>query len=87
MKREILTIGLFIGPTLPCGFLRNFLALGRRKGVSAGATALQPAFAAKGHGGGVFGGIVRNGSGPVLDLAGEDIADQLAKLDGITRAL
>ena len=73
-------------PAFLGGFLRDFLALFGGERFASGASALQPAFAAQGDGGGV---LVRIGGGirrAVLDLAGENVAYELGKLDRVARA-
>ena len=86
MKRREMLEFRFPLPTLLGRILSDFLALVSRKRISARPSALQAALAAKSYGGRVFVRI-RGGSGLfILDLAGEDIADQLAKLDGVARA-
>lgn len=78
--------GASLAPSRFCGFLGKSTALCRCEGIGASATALQAALATKGDGGGVFGRIDGSGGRTVLDLAGENVAYQLAKLDGIAGA-
>src|ERR1700722_15912090 len=85
MERGTGGVSLF-SPAFFCGVLSDLLTLGWRQRISSGSTALQSALAAKRHGGRVFVRVGRGRDSAILDLAGEDIADQLSELDGIARA-
>jgi hypothetical protein len=67
-------------PTLFCGLLGDFLPLGWRQRIGARSSTLQSALASQGDGGGVFVWIGDDIRRAVLDLAGENVAYQLAKL-------
>jgi hypothetical protein len=73
-------------PSFLSGLARNFRAFFGRKRIGAGASALESTLAAKLDGGGVFVRIDSAVWRLIFDLARENVADQLAELDGIAGA-
>jgi hypothetical protein len=77
---------LFATPTLISGILGDFLALFGTKRIGAGPAALQAALAAQRDGRLIFARIFWGYRRFVFDLASQNIAYQLAELDGVAGA-
>jgi hypothetical protein len=81
-----LTLGFSRTPTLLSGLPCDLFTLGRCERIGPGATALEATLAAKRDSGLIFGGVFGAGRRLIFNLAGQNIADQLAELYGIAGA-